>query len=270
MRLAIVNNERSAPSPGLTGSCPACGGPVIAKCGNQRVHHWAHRGKRVCDPWWEPETEWHSNWKMKFPEGWQEVVRRDPLTGEKHVADVRTAQGLTVEFQHSHLRPEEREARESFYGDMIWVVNGRRLDRDLPRFKNGACDLRRVIAKGVWIHPFPEEIFPRNWLMCKVPVFFDFGDRYLCCLLPQHGRSYAVVLKFSRENFIRVARNQSSLLLGKSILMQVDQWLASQQEKLNQETLRYTSAVLQNLQRQAKPYAWRSRPMPRSKRWQRR
>ena len=51
--------------------------------------HWAHRGSRFCDPWWENETEWHRSWKGQFPVNWQEVVHQAE-TGEKHIADVKT------------------------------------------------------------------------------------------------------------------------------------------------------------------------------------
>lgn len=94
---------------------------MIAKCGGHRVWHWAHRGVRVCDPWWEPETEWHRAWKNEFPVDWQEVVHL-AQSGEKYVADVRTQGGMVIEFQHSFLKVEERTARESFYRPMIWVV----------------------------------------------------------------------------------------------------------------------------------------------------
>ncbi len=94
---------------------------MIAKCGTQRVHHWAHRGERACDAWWEPETPWHRDWKSRFPADWREVIRFSQ-SGEKHIADVRTEHGLTIEFQHSHLKPDERAAREAFYGNMMWVV----------------------------------------------------------------------------------------------------------------------------------------------------
>lgn len=258
MHLANVNNKRSTPSPGLTGTCPACSSPVIAKCGTQRVHHWAHRGKRVCDRWWEPETEWHRNWKRNFPEDWQEVILRDERTGEKHIADVRTAQGLTIEFQHSHLRPKERETRENFYDDMVWVVHGLRLGGDLPRFNEGKSNLR-LITKGVYVHRFPEELFPKTWLMCKAPVFFDFGigsppadpqapvERFLWCLLPQRVDGLAIVSLVSRESFVRAARVQSTLLLGQSIQAKVEQWLAA--ERRLQEILRDRLALLQKHQR---------------------
>src|SRR4030095_12105852 len=109
---------------------------MIANCGEVRVWHWAHRGKRTCDRWWEPETEWHRAWKDNFPRDWQEHIHHDP-SGEKHIAAVRTGPGLIIEFQHSHLDPQERAARERFYGNMAWVVDGTRLKKDYPRFLKG-------------------------------------------------------------------------------------------------------------------------------------
>lgn len=121
MRFASVDGQRMSPLPGMTGACPVCDSPVVAKCGTQRVHHWAHRGERHCDDWWEPETWWHRNWKDKFPSQWQEVVRT-ATSGEKHIADVRTELGQTIEFQHSFLSAKERVAREAFYGNMVWLL----------------------------------------------------------------------------------------------------------------------------------------------------
>jgi competence protein CoiA len=143
MRFALIDNERHSPSPGLTGHYPGCGAAVIAKCGTERVHHWSHRSKRTCDPWWETETQWHRNWKDRFPQPWQEVIQHD-ASGEKHIADVRTDKGLVLEFQHSHLNPLEKASREKFHQNMVWVVDGLRLVRDLPRLIEGRRLLRKV------------------------------------------------------------------------------------------------------------------------------
>ena len=119
--------------PGLSATCPRCKSAMLPKCGELKAWHWAHRGVRNCDPWWESETEWHRQWKDQFPADWQEIIRRAP-DGEKHIADVLTDQEVVLEFQHSPLRREEREARESFYGKMVWVVDGKRRMRDRARF----------------------------------------------------------------------------------------------------------------------------------------
>jgi hypothetical protein len=48
----------------------------------------------------------------------------DEATGERHIADVKTERGLVIEFQHSQMPVEELQAREAFYGSMIWIVDG--------------------------------------------------------------------------------------------------------------------------------------------------
>jgi len=56
--------------------------PMVAKCGEVRIWHWAPHRSRLCDPWWENETEWHRNWKEQFPVNWQEVVHQ-AVSGER-------------------------------------------------------------------------------------------------------------------------------------------------------------------------------------------
>jgi len=129
MRYALINNNKVEAQPKQQGLCPHCSEPVIAKCGSQKVWHWAHRSKANCDSWWETETEWHRAWKNNFPVGWQEISLIDEKTGEKHIADVRTAHNLVIEFQHSRIDPKERVLREKFYKNMLWVVDGTRLKK---------------------------------------------------------------------------------------------------------------------------------------------
>lgn len=99
-----------------------CGDPALAKCGERVIWHWAHSGRLHCDPWWENETAWHRAWKRCFPEAQREVVMFAP-NGEKHVADVKTTNGMVIEFQNSPMKPEELRSREAFYSRLIWIVN---------------------------------------------------------------------------------------------------------------------------------------------------
>lgn len=123
MEVALVNGERATPAPGLKGECPLCGKPAQAKCGPIIRWHWAHAGRRHCDPWMENEGPWHRAWKALFPFEWQEVVAYDH-TGEKHIADVKRPDGTVVELQNSPMSIEEMQSREDFYGDrMMWIVN---------------------------------------------------------------------------------------------------------------------------------------------------
>lgn len=116
MRLATVAGARIEAQLGLRGTCPGCGGEVYAKCGEVLVWHWAHVTAE-CDSWTEPESEWHLDWKSRFPEEFQEVS-----LGE-HRADVKGSMAV-LEVQRSPIAPEMIREREEFYGEMYWVLKG--------------------------------------------------------------------------------------------------------------------------------------------------
>lgn len=176
MKFALVEGHRRVARPGLSGECPRCGSALVARCGDIRVWHWAHRGRRTCDQWWEPETEWHRAWKNQFPADWQEVLQRTK-DGEKHIADVKTEDGWVIEFQHSYLRTEERRTREAFYGRMVWVVDGLRRTRDRPRFFKALSCALVVRGKPLTLSiPKVEGALLRDWANSRAPVFFDFGE----------------------------------------------------------------------------------------------
>lgn len=211
MKFALVCGKRTEATKGAKGFCPNCGSELIAKCGTKKTNHWAHKSTRNCDPWWENETEWHRSWKNHFPVEWQEFILRDDLTQEKHVADIRTDLGLVIEFQHSHIDPKERNARENFYKRMVWVVDGTRLKRDYQRFTKGKSSFRNTNRQGHFLVDFPDECFPASWLGSLVPVIFDFrgtvsidnpndARNYLYCLFPNNNKAIIAIL--SRQAFI--------------------------------------------------------------------
>jgi len=214
MHFAIINNNRVEAQPQLKGLCPCCSQPVIAKCGKQKVWHWAHKNITTCDSWWEAETEWHRTWKNNYSAEWQEIVLFDKVTGEKHIADVRTAHNLVIEFQHSHINPDERISREKFYQNMVWVVDSTRLKRDYLRFRERVESFKRTNRKGVYFVDFPDKVFPKSWLDSSVPVFFDFCGlstneqdkikNILWCLCPQkHTTGATVVYGIGRSDFVK-------------------------------------------------------------------
>jgi hypothetical protein len=206
MKLAIIDGQRREAQPGLSGECPVCGATTIAKCGEKNIWHWAHKGKRKCDHWWENETEWHRNWKNQFPVEWQEVVQIAD-DSEKHIADVKIDQGWVIEFQHSHIKPEERRSREAFYGNMVWVVDGLRRKYDLKQFMDA---VRGGIQKSqeplvVKIHPLDCRLV-EEWSTSRVPVFFDFGDEIqphgLWSLVPMGLDYTAYFALVGKEDFV--------------------------------------------------------------------
>lgn len=271
MLLAMIDDVRTPPAPGLVAKCPACGALVIAKCGEQRMHHWAHRGRRACDPWWETETDWHRRWKLHFPPEQQEVIHRAP-NGEKHIADVQTQAGFTIEFQHSALAPQERTARETFYKDIVWVVDGLRLSRDLPRFRDGVEGMRPFHADRIFIHASPDMLFPRAWLNARAPVFFDFGvnaesgtsqsgiEACLWGLLPGRAGREAVILRFTRDEFLVAAREDHTLLLARTLCKDIEARIAAQRRNAGMaRSYANLVAARQLLQQRRSPYGPRRR-----------
>jgi competence protein CoiA len=206
MKFALANGQRREAEPNLSGQCPGCGKPMISRCGDVPLWHWAHKGRLLCDPWWENETDWHRAWKNQFPADWQEVVHHHAETGERHIADVKTRDGWVLEFQHSHIEPDERRSRETYYQTLIWVVDGRRRKRDVAQFlsawskgtsRDGLWDKRRISS--------PEGALLRDWSESRAHVFFDFGEEQsLWWLFPGSDETRAYVRHISRAQFVRI------------------------------------------------------------------
>lgn len=221
MKYALVDNKKVEATKGVTGVCQGCASELIAKCGKIKIHHWSHKSKRNCDAWWENETEWHREWKNRFPDSWQEVILKDINTGEKHIADVRTEDGFVLEFQYSYINTQEQVAREHFYRKMVWVVNGVRRTTDYKRFQKGLRDFDATDQRGIFFVPFPDECFPSFWIDRSVPVFFDFESapgsdhritkNVIWGLLPGRQQRKAITLCVSKDQFVEFSKNGSLL-----------------------------------------------------------
>lgn len=204
MKFALVGGVRREALPELSGVCPLCSRAVVARCGAIRVWHWSHLGRRLCDSWWENETEWHRRWKALFPLDWQEVVHRAD-DGERHIADVRTAQGWVLEFQHSYLNAREREARDAFYPRLVWVVDGLRRKRDRSQFLQALKHARQIHPTMVVVRlSGHRSALVRDWVGGRAPVFIDFGQEdpdHLWCLAPCGTAVAGYAARVSKASF---------------------------------------------------------------------
>jgi len=194
MKFALYGGKKVKAEASLKGAlCPICGAEVIAKCGDKNIHHWAHKSNKECPHWWENETKWHRDWKNQFPEDWQEVVLYNSETGEKHIADIKTPNGLVIEFQHSSIEKKEVSTRNNFYNNIIWIVDGTRRKTDKKKFNE----------------IFPEESnwdksrLLKDWTIFPKPVFFDFGEPLL------KGVSDGYPIEFEKNDFIISVKNGS-------------------------------------------------------------
>ncbi len=217
MKFALINGNKVEATKGAKGLCSSCGSELIAKCGEVKVNHWAHKGNRNCDPWWENETDWHRSWKGKFPIAWQEVTQFDD-SGEKHIADVKTQSGWVLEFQHSLLKPEERRSRNAFYPKLVWVVDGTRRKTDKKQFQE-MLELWRSPSREEpeIIHVFCQDgcRLLKEWNNRNALVFFDFQEEtdkeksMFWFLYPRISSSEDYLLQFSRAEFIELQNNNN-------------------------------------------------------------
>jgi len=169
-----ADSQRVLPERHGQAFCPGCRASVHAKCGDINVWHWAHVSGKECDPWYEPETPWHVNWKLQFQEPCREVV-----IGE-HRADVRatwkgSSDRCVIELQHSAIEPADILEREAFYGkfcdSMLWVIDASDIRDHFifsgeSRLNGGATIKARVRWK--W--------FRQRWTVSRRNKFLDFGD----------------------------------------------------------------------------------------------
>lgn len=212
VKYALINDEKIEAVKGAKGFCPSCGSELVAKCGETNVNHWAHKGRRNCDPWWENETDWHRSWKKSFPKEWQERIHRDEESGEKHIADVKTDSDWVLEFQHSHIDPEERLSRNSFYPKLVWVIDGVRRQRDKSNFHR----ILEENSSGGVAPPLKRIFFPdecrliKEWHSSDAFVFLDFQDvnkenqPIIWFLFPRTTDKEAYLCPITRVEFIEL------------------------------------------------------------------
>lgn len=215
MRFALVNGQRQEAQPKVSGECPHCGSPTIAKCGEERGWHWAHESVSTCDPWWETETEWHRAWKDKFPAEWQEIGHPDG-NGGRHIADVKTDRGWVIEFQHSYLKPEERRSRDAFYKKLIWVVDGTRRKTDWAKFLKALEEGQPLPPNGVFRRVSSKKwILLREWAGSSAPILVDFGGDLLCWLYTGSTDGSAYIAPYPRAEFLESHRRGARESAGK-------------------------------------------------------
>lgn len=252
MKFAIVgNNKHQRPTKGVKGFCPVCGEEVLAKCGNIKAHYWSHLANSKC-VYKGNKGEWHLSWQNEFPDDWQEVLLINPENGEKNLADVRSPKGFILEFQHSHIKEEEKTAREQFYKNMCWVVDGLNWIKIRSYFENRYKDkAEENIVEKFQIDRYDyETIFSFVWASSAVPIFYDFYDKnsvadqekwqnYLYCCFPYKKFIGFQVVPIKRQDFLVIAKEEMLESWIKDIQSDIEQTSKQKQAALDEEERRF-------------------------------
>lgn len=242
MKYALVDGVRQKASKGAKGICQGCGSEMIAKCGWLKSNHWAHKRLVNCDPWWENETEWHRSWKNHFPENWQERAFTDSSSGERHIADVHTNEGWTVEFQHSFIKPEERLSRNLFYENLIWVVDATRRKTDPDLLKEMLKDKPFLSNETAIVYKSNFEVdyhrLMKEWRTGDALIFLDFGkhdqDRlWFIYQSPETDPHCAEVYlsAISKKGFVNLLNGQKFTKFVSERLEPMRDWLKEERER---------------------------------------
>jgi len=256
MKFALINGDKIEATKGAEGFCPSCGSKLIAKCGEVKVNHWSHKGNRICDQWWENETEWHRSWKDNFPVEWQEVIHFDSKN-EKHIADVKTQKGWTLEFQHSFLNSEERLSRITFYQKLVWVVDGARRKTDKKQFQRMLEESTKLPTNIPIIRAhFPDECrLLKEWHDKNSLVFFDFREvedaeqSMLWFLFPKTPSDSAYLSRFSRTSFIELFNKDNFDKLYDNTILPIHSELAKGERRQQITNIHSRTSALSRFER---------------------
>ena len=188
------------------------------------------------------ESTWHREWKNVFPLEFRERTFLDRTLGYHHRADVFTACGIAIEFQHSPICSKELRQREAFYPKLIWVLDGKmfkgfRLLKHLPNMEDkqlqayefaqgsnmalvrkadiqaGIKNLKKLTLshpelKGLKSHGSLLSFAWRNphkvWYEASFPLWIDFGGYFIYQLLhrAQISGRYSYLKVVSKKEFI--------------------------------------------------------------------
>lgn len=201
--------------------CPCCRKRMRARVGDVRRPHWAHESGERCDEWWEEESEWRNVW-MATLAGSDKVDIENVLEkdGTRHFYDARFGGKQIAILRRSRLAPEHIAARERFFGDMFWLVEGKA--SEYARLEEQLVVGMKTAENAPRCYECERSIFSpffRRWEDCSAPVVFDFAsassseEEPLWCVLPK-GAGPRIVLEFPKADFISRLKETGMLLNG--------------------------------------------------------
>lgn len=175
----LISNFKIPARKNAIGFCPYCNAQMIPKCGAVKIHHWAHKQKECSDTWYEPETQWHLNWKSHFPMEDTEVLikNKDAI----HIADYfNKTKNYVIEFQNSSLSLFDKIERETFYPNLIWVINVK--NKSGFEFEFEKIIQNNLVKTFRWKHPI-------QWVVKE----FRHDIIYLIDNFPGDGKLFKII-----------------------------------------------------------------------------
>lgn len=236
MRFALKDNERILSSPLIKDAiCPLCKKDVIAKCGNIKVWHWAHKNNKDCDSWSDGETEWHLNWKSNFPKECQEVIiekniplcpicykemkLKNNIHGDCYICENYFEDGgiykINDTIKDSILKIHRADVKINDV--VIEFQNSSISDKEIEERELFYNKMKWVLngetlGKNISIYDrgdyyiFRWKYFPKSWAISKRPLYVDFShELFFIKKINSKGVGWGKLI--SKQNFIRECEN---------------------------------------------------------------
>lgn len=110
-----LNDQKIKAEPNIKAFCPGCSQPLISKCGDINIWHFAHKSKSQCD--YKPSSQWSLEWKSLFPKELVEIKRHYQFV------DLILPNNLAVEFQHSSISLSEMIEKTNYWKNILWIFH---------------------------------------------------------------------------------------------------------------------------------------------------
>jgi len=229
------HKEMAEAEPGSRAVCYGCNETVFAKCGPIIGWHWCHSSGSLCvNAVTEPETTWHSSWKLEVPKRNREVTVKKGSRTKR--ADIKANTATVIELQHSDISRGELGDREDFYGrNMFWIF-----DSDGRRRKINRSSYAREKWNG--FEQYEVSLVDRLPGVGATgrPSFVDIKD-FVCRVIPHHANSgltfQAIVLPAEQvRDAVRQTCKDSNPVVANFFFDSVSDWMKAGSGKSAQRT----------------------------------
>lgn len=174
------------------------GGELVAKRGEIKEHHYAHKNACNKDNWLDPVmTEWHKSYQSICDR--KNVEYRISKNGKLHIADIYN-NGMVIELQHSPISNETIDERETFYMNMIWLFDN--TEREGP----GMIKIRKsqiILRAGRLV----KMLYKGHIRETTKPTYLDLGDRILKLLCNSSDKRSIWCLEMTHKEFLEKYMN---------------------------------------------------------------
>jgi hypothetical protein len=125
--------------------------------------------------------------------------------------------------QHSPIDPAELRAREQFYGEMIWIVDGTRGDLDRSYLKMGLSGPMQDAPLAYQVKWWGPSRLLHNWADATAKVYLDFGEDMLWRLVFfDPGKNIGAVGPIPKTTLIEDCKNGVTISVTKQAFKNAD------------------------------------------------